>query len=68
MATTTKATKRQFRQVLNDLHGDSVDQRGGLTGARTQQYGDWLYRADRGMFDHLYARYLAGGVEDVERG
>lgn len=58
---TAKLTKKAFREHLNaqpELNSRQ-DKRGGLTGARTRLYGDWLYSADKPMFDELYRQHHA---------
>lgn len=58
------ATKKAFREILNsdEILNVTPDRRGGLTGARTRGYGDWLYSADKGMFDYLYAVWTRTGT------
>lgn len=61
--TPTKAAFRAYLNAREDLNR-TPDRRGGLTGARTRAYGDWLYSADKGMFDHLYAYYCEHGTTE----
>ena len=54
-------TRKEFREYLNNLPGvwrgrNSVT--GRPLGARTEKYGDYLYRQDRPKFEADYADYL----------
>lgn len=64
--TTSRPTKAAFKGYLNareDLNR-TPDRRGGLTGARTRLYGDWLYSADRDMFNWMYAYWIEHGTTE----
>lgn len=56
-----KQTKKAFREALNEKYGFDIDRRGSLTGARTRKYGDWLYSADKEVFDITYKIWIETG-------
>ena len=57
-------TKKEFREFLNCKYGMSVDKRGSLRGAKVRMYGDWLYSADKEVFDMTYLQWLKTGSDE----
>lgn len=53
-----KKTKKAYREYLNNKYGHEIDKRGSLRGASKRLYGDYLYAADKEMFDICYKEWL----------
>lgn len=52
-------TKKAFKKVLNEKYGEAKEEGWNRkSGPKTRLYGDWLYSADKGMFDMLYHQYI----------
>ncbi len=65
-----KKTKKAFREYLNQQNLDrrqsapeyiNPDYKNGIRGQRTRLYGDYLYSADREMFNVEYHKWVKGG-------
>lgn len=59
-----KKTKKAFREFLNNKYGiDTTSRMARNQVAKTRKYGDYLYSADKGMFDYEYSRWLSGELQ-----
>ena len=59
-----KRTKKEFKEYLNKNYPFNPDDTGkgekGRYRATKRGYGDYLYSADKEMFDHDYQKWLNG--------
>lgn len=56
-----KTTKKNFKAMLNEKYDTDHTGWNKQSGARKRPYGDWLYSADKEMFDILYNKYIETG-------
>jgi len=71
----TKFTKKAFKEFLNNGFGmdgetgHTVNHSGGhsFKGQQKRQYGDYLYSADKGMFDYYYDMWVESGGKSMDK-